>query len=84
MPSSLHKSPTRVSGFPIAAIAKSNLAIVILKGLPPFLHLALAGASPAPGTFRYQLPLKLSQCRKNTKNQFSRSGSGIKGSSMTR
>ncbi|MOA38083.1 hypothetical protein D3C78_1597310 [compost metagenome] len=47
MPSSWHRSPTFVSGCPIAAIASRNLAVVILNGRPPFLPRARAEASPA-------------------------------------
>jgi mercuric reductase len=47
MPSSRHRSPTLVSGCPIAAIARRSLAAVILNGRPPFRPRARADAKPA-------------------------------------
>jgi hypothetical protein len=47
MPSSWHRSPTLVSGWHIAAIARRSLAAVILNGRPPFRPRARAEARPA-------------------------------------
>ena len=47
MPSSRHRSPTFVSGLPIAAKASRSLAGVILGLRPPFRPRARAEASPA-------------------------------------
>jgi hypothetical protein len=47
MPSSSQRSPTLVSGCPIAAMASRSLAAVILNGRPPFRPRARAEANPA-------------------------------------
>ena len=47
IPSSVQRSPTLVSGWPMEAVARRSLAGVILKGRPPLRPRARAEARPA-------------------------------------
>jgi hypothetical protein len=79
MPSSWHRSPTLVSGWPIAAIARRSLAAVILNGRPPFLTARPCRGQARHGALGDQFALELGQRGKDAEDQLAGGRRGVDG-----